>query len=152
MSEEINVEKYATRARSFGLNVFYGQARSTLFPVVFWDNDQGDYVKFLKLAKDIGATIIVVDKFVLEDSEIDRKKLDEKFYAGQDVYERVKDFNARLEGFRQYAGKVGTITLSWFRDGIEYSFMESLSWSDSYFDLLDEIEDELGSRYNLMNK
>ncbi len=143
MSEEINLEKYVARARAFGLNVFYGSLKTHFLPNVIWDNEQGDYIKFLKLAKDIGISIIVVDKFELRDSDINEEKLDEKFYAGKDVYEKVKEFNARLEEFRKYVGKVGAITLSWFMNGIEYSYMESLSWSDNYFDLLDEIDAEI---------
>ena len=143
MSEEINLEKYIARARAFGLNVFYGSVNNHFMPSVIWDNEQGDYVKFLKLAKDAGASIIVVDIFRMKDSDIDEEKLDEKFHSEKDVLEKVKEYNARLEEFREYVGKVGSIKLSWFMNGIEYSYIESLPWADSYFDLLDEMDTEI---------
>jgi len=143
MSEEINLEKYIARARAFGLNVFYGSVNNHFQPSVIWDNEQGDYVKFLKLAKDVGAPIIVVDIFKMEDSDIDEEKLDEKFYAENGALEKVKEYNTRLEEFRKYVGKVGSVKLSWFMNGIEYSYMESLPWADSYFDLINEMNSEI---------
>lgn len=141
---EINVDKYVARARAFGLNVFFGNTNSVLKITVYWDNEQGDYTRFLKLAKDSGASIIVVDRFLLEDSNIDDEKLDEKYYEGKTIYEKVKSFNSRLEAFRQYVGKVGMVSLSWFNGYIEYKYIDSAEWTDNYFELLDEIKDEFG--------
>ncbi len=144
MSEQIIVDKYVARAKSFGLNVFFGHSDSYLKITVYWDNEQGDYTKFLKLAKDSGASIIVVDRFLFEDSNIDDEKFDEKYYEGKAIYEKVKGFNSRLEAFRQYVGKVGMVSLSWFSNGTEYKYVESVQWTDNYFALLDEIKDEFG--------
>lgn len=141
---EINVDKYVARARAFGLNVFFGNTNSVLKITVYWDNEQGDYTRFLKLAKDSGASIIVVDRFLLEDSNIDDEKLDEKYYEGKTIYEKVKSFNSRLEAFRQYVGKVGMVSLSWFNGYIKYKYIDSAEWTDNYFELLDEIKDEFG--------
>ncbi|MDG6935695.1 MAG: hypothetical protein JRN26_02230 [Nitrososphaerota archaeon] len=146
MSEEINIDKYVARARSFGFNVFYGSPRVSITPEVYWDDEQGDYVKFLKLAKDSGATLIIVDHFIMGNSNIDEEKLNEEYYEGDKVLEKVKNYNQQLESFRQYVGKVGSVSLSWFMNGVLYTYTEFASWADSFFELASKIDEEYGER------
>lgn len=139
MAEEISVEKYISRARSFGLNVFFGSVSPEALPVVYWDNNQGDFVKFMKVAKDSGATMIIVNLITLENEDIDDAKLNEQDYPGQEG--PVRELNSRLEGFRQYVGRVGMIELSWIKEGVAYSYIESVPWADDFTELLSAVDE-----------
>ncbi|MGC8557613.1 MAG: hypothetical protein ACP5NC_01285 [Nitrososphaeria archaeon] len=142
---EVNVDKFVSRAKSFGLNVFFGSLNSRFFPQAFWDEDQGDYVKFLKLAKDSGASMVIIDKYVIDDDEINENMIDTESISDDETLRRAKELNGRLESFRQYNGKIAGANISWIKDGVSFSYAEYAPWATEFLDLIDEIELEFGS-------
>ena len=141
MDDEIDVGRFVAKAKSLGLNIFYGTVDESSAPVVHWDNEQGDYVKFLKLAKDLGASMVVIGKLVMSDSIIDGAKLDPKSFEDKEMSKMADELNDELEDFRKYVGKVGSAAISWIKDGVIYSYMEATQWFIEYANLMDVARD-----------
>lgn len=104
--------------------MFFGNA-GTSVPVAYWDNDQDDYMKFLRVAKDSGVSIMTVNEMALRDSGIDDAKLDGHDYPGQE--DIVKVLSSGLESFRQHVGKTSIITISSVYKYVTPSFIQSTS-------------------------
>ncbi|MFP3282771.1 MAG: hypothetical protein RXP97_01665 [Nitrososphaeria archaeon] len=143
MIEEINIDGFAAKARSLGLSVFYGFMDEQLAPMAYWDNEHGDYAEFIRLAKDLGVPMVVINGFVLDDDDIDESKSDIESLSGEAPEGVARDLKKRLESFRKYAGKVGSVAVSWTKDGVVYNYIESTKWAADYFYLLDEIDNLL---------
>jgi hypothetical protein len=139
---ELSVDRFVSTAKSFGLYVFFGSLDSRVFPQVYWDYDQGNYVKFLKLARDLSASIVIIDKYVIDEDEINANMIDTESISDDETLKRAKEFNSRLESFRQYNGKIASIIISWIKDGVSFSYVEYAPWAGEYLDLVDEIEQE----------
>lgn len=141
MDDEVNVDKFVAKAKSLGLSVFYGTIDESSAPVVHWDNEQGDYAKFLKLAKDLGVSMVIIGRFVMSDSVIDGAKLDPESFEDKEMSKMARELNDELEDFRKYVGKAGSAIISWIRDGAIYSYMEATRWFVEYANLMDVVSD-----------
>lgn len=137
---QVNVDRIVVRARSFGLNVFFGRADSPFLSYAFWDDEQGDYVKFLKLAKDSGASIVIVDDHMVEADDIDGNMIDTKSISSERRLKRARELNSKLESFRQYIGMVASVDVTWISNNVAYIYSEYAPWAGEFYDLLYEIK------------
>jgi hypothetical protein len=137
---QVNVDKIVVRAKSFGLNVFFGRVDSPFLSHAFWDEKQGDYVKFLKLAKDSGASIVIVDVHMVEADDIDGNMINTESISDESELKRAKELNSKLESFRQYIGMVASVDVTWISNNVAYIYSEYAPWADEFYDLLYEIE------------
>ncbi|BBE42804.1 hypothetical protein [Conexivisphaera calida] len=155
MDDEINVDKFVAKAKSLGLKVFYGTVDESSAPAVHWDNEQGDYVKFLTLAKDLGVSMVIIGRLVMSDSVIDGAKLDPESFEDKEMSKMARELNDELEDFRKYVGKVGSAFISWVKDGAVYSYMEATRWFAEYANLMDvvsDLSDALRERWRLPSR
>ena len=146
MSEEVKADAFIAKAKSLGYSIFYGSIDSSYKPHIYWDNDQGDYVKFLKLGRDLGISILIVDRFILYDEDLDNMKLNPEDFT-EKQRDEIQEINNQIEQFRKYAGKTGVASLSWVYEGAVFSYVESTDWAQNYFDFRENLEDRLDEIY-----
>ncbi len=151
MSEEIKVDAYIAKAKSLGYNIFYGKVDSSSKPQVYWDTNQGDYIKFLKLGRELGLSILVVDRFILYDDDLDALKLNPEDFSNAYKTE-IQEINSEIENFRKYAGKTGAVSLSWFYEGAVFSYFEGTDWARDYFEFSKELHDMLDEIFAEMDE
>ncbi len=85
------MERFVIRAKSLGLNVFYGMVDKGSAPVARWNNAQGDYTKFLKLAKELGVSMVLIGGLVMQDFAIDSMKLDPRLFNDEELSKRARE-------------------------------------------------------------
>lgn len=132
--------------RGLGFSVFFGHVESLLNIRVVWDGDSGDVKEFLKVAKSEGARLIIMDWLRLSDDLIDGYVVDTDGVTDPVKRREVSERNDVIKSYKRYVGKVGTISVSWVKDGVKYLYAESTDWWTSLMDIIEEADRELEER------
>jgi hypothetical protein len=120
------VEKHLERE---GFTVFYGAetSRSASLAEVQWSEEKSGWKGFLQAAKDAGAKVVVFQATSLEDEEL-QAMLPE---GGREETESTE----ALTELKKYVGKIGCLSLFWFKDGVKYGLLLATDWWEKFMTL-----------------
>ncbi len=104
-------------------------------PEIRWAEPESDWKAFLAAAKQADAKIIVVESSSIDKQDIDELQLELTLAEQLQEGKSAEDI---LSPFKIHVGQVGRISLSWFKDGIKYSYESSTDWWQDFTDLVPE--------------
>ena len=130
----------ATYLNEKGFVVFHGFSRSfDEAPEVEWDSvHYPDYMRFLDVAKQLGARLIVLHHREFSSAIIDRA-LDELPSSGFE-YTEQRQFEQRLKEIAIYDGFTCLVELSFDHQGTIYIFELRTDWYNQLNSLLEEMD------------
>jgi len=116
------VEKYLKQE---GFTIFYGTEMPSPYLVeVEWSEQKSGWKGFLEAAKHAGAKVVVVQASSLEKEDLQPIPLEGE-------REDTKPTETLTE-LKEHVGKVGHLSLFWFKDGVKYGFSQVTDWWEKY--------------------
>jgi len=113
----------------FGFNIFWGAPHAYQGPTLHWNrNRKPEIESFLTLAKTEGIATLFVDWDVLMDKDLDwlRSMAEGDFETAEEV---------DPEQMMPFVGKIGRITVGYFKDGVCHIYEHSTEWFDELLKL-----------------
>jgi len=132
--------------KGLGFSIFFGHVESILNIRVVWNRDGGDVKEFLKVAKSEGVRLIIMDWHRLSDNLIDEYLVNTDGITDAVERREASGRNDEVKTYKRYVGEVGTISVSWIKDGVKYLYIESTDWWTSFMYLIEESDREMEKR------
>ena len=109
---------------NYGFHIFWGAPHAFAGPTLYWNRRrQPELETFLSLAKTEGATTLFVDWDQLKDRDLEWvRSLSESDYEKTSVID--------IDLLVQHIGKIGRITVGYFKEGVCHIFEHMTPWFD----------------------